>query len=227
MPADINRTEARNRIGRTGEADGSGHVWPPWEAVSRAPHYRPLRDAYNGGALIVTVTNRAIVVGMAATFIGLTALLVVAGIVVSPVLLAVAIPFAVVSYFLWYHATGRLKDRVRREAAQAGPSERERARQRARTAENRRDAYRTAGTTDGGFGAGATTGSGDPRNRVPPSGGMSEGEAYETLGLDRSADQDVIRSTYREEAKRLHPDGDEGDEEAFKELNEAYERLKD
>nr|WP_235271573.1 hypothetical protein [Halorubrum saccharovorum] len=53
------------------------------------------------------MTNRAIVVGMAATFIGLTALLLVAGVVVSPVLLAVAVPFAVVAYFLWYHASGR------------------------------------------------------------------------------------------------------------------------
>jgi len=56
---------------------------------------------------------------------------------------------------------------------------------------------------------------------------MSEREAYETLGLDRTADQETVRSTYRERAKRLHPDGEDGDEEAFKQLNEAYEALKE
>ncbi|WP_144797370.1 J domain-containing protein [Halorubrum depositum] len=188
------------------------------------------------------MTNRTIIVGMAATFIGLTALLLVAGVVVSPVLLAVAVPFGVVSYFLWYHASGKLRDRVRREAAHAGPTERERARRRARTAEHRRSARRTAGATDGGFGGAAaggarsTGGPGargpgaggrrDPRDRAPPTAGMTERDAYETLGLNRTADQETIRETYRERAKRLHPDGEDGDEETFKELNEAYELLK-
>ena len=187
------------------------------------------------------MTNRTIIVGMAATFIGLTALLLVAGVVVSPVLLAVAVPFGVVAYFLWYHASGKLRDRVRREAARAGPGEREQARRRARTAEHRRSARRTAGATDGGFGgaaAGGSRGAGgpgggaaggrrDPRDRAPPSRGMTERDAYEALGLDRTADQETIRETYRERAKRLHPDGEDGDEEAFKELNEAYELLKE
>jgi hypothetical protein len=191
------------------------------------------------------VTNRAIIVGLAATFIGLTALLAVAGVVVSPVLLVLAVPFGVVAYFLWYHASGRLRDRVRREAAQVGPAEHRRARQRARAAEHRRSAYRSAGTgsgaTDGGFGAdGARGGFGahgtangfggrdprDPRDRAPSTSGMTEREAYETLGLDRTAGQDAIRSTYRERAKRLHPDGEDGDEAAFKELTEAYDLLK-
>ncbi|KKF39793.1 molecular chaperone DnaJ, partial [Halorubrum saccharovorum] len=67
----------------------------------------------------------------------------------------------------------------------------------------------------------------DPRDRAPPASGMSEREAYETLGLDRTADSEAIRSAYRERAKRLHPDGADGDEAAFKELNEAYELLTD
>lgn len=181
------------------------------------------------------MTNRAIIVGLAATFIGLTALLAVAGVVVSPVLLVLAVPFGVVAYFLWYHASGRLRDRVRREAARAGPTEHRRARQRARAAEHRRSAHRSTGAggaTDGGFGAnGAASGFGgrgprDPRDRAPSTSGMTEREAYETLGLDRTAGQDAIRSTYRKRAKRLHPDGEEGDEAAFKELTEAYELLK-
>ncbi len=173
------------------------------------------------------MTNRPIIVGLAATFIGLTALLLIAGVVVSPVLLVVAVPFAVVSYFLWYHASGRLRDRVHREATRAGPTERERARQRARAAENRRYAYQAAGTTDGGR-SGSTRGAGasDPRDRAPRSDRMTERDAYETLGLDPSADQETIRSTYRDRAKRLHPDTESGDEGAFKKLNEAYEILK-
>ncbi|MFD1569792.1 J domain-containing protein [Halorubrum laminariae] len=181
--------------------------------------------------------NRSIVVGMAATFIGLTALLVISGIVVSPVLLAVSLPFGLVSYFLWYQASGRLRDRVRREAGRVGPRERERARQRARATEHRRAAHRRSGATDGGFGAdrtreaagtrrGVGASGSNPRDRAPR-GEMSEREAYETLGLDRTADQETVRSTYRERAKRLHPDGEDGNEEAFKELNEAYEALKE
>ena len=178
------------------------------------------------------MANRTVIVGMMATFVGLTALLVVAGVVIHPILLAVAVPFGVVAYLLWYHASGRLRDRVRREAERADPTERERARRRAEAAGNRRDAYRTAGVDAGGprgaNGAGdprGANGAGDPRDRAPTAGGMSEREAYETLGLDPGADRDAIRSTYRERAKRLHPDGDDGDEEAFKRLTRAYEAL--
>lgn len=181
------------------------------------------------------MANRTVLVGMAATFVGLTALLVVAGLAVNPILLALAVPFGFVAYLLWYHATGRLQDRARREAESIGPTERERARQRARATENRRDAYRTAGATAGSTRAGTTDGraggraraggGGDPRNRAPPSNAMSEREAYETLGLDPSADAETVRSTYRDRAKRLHPDADGGDEESFKRLNRAYEVL--
>ncbi|TKX67708.1 molecular chaperone DnaJ, partial [Halorubrum sp. SP9] len=94
------------------------------------------------------MTNRTIVVGLAGTFVGMTALLVIGGIVLHPIALALAVPFGAVSYFLWYHASGRLHDRARRSAEQAGPTERERARQRARTEANRERAYRAAG--DGG-----------------------------------------------------------------------------
>jgi len=193
--------------------------------------------------VIRRVENRTILVGLAATFIGLTALLLVGGVVVSPVLLAVAVPFGVVAYLLWYHASGRLREQMRVEADRIGPTERERARQRARAAENRRDAYRSAGagrrgerggggrtargarngrSTRGALGGGRSR---DPRERAPRTNGMSEREAYETLDLDRTADRETIRSRYRERAKRLHPDGEDGDEDAFKDLNRAYELL--
>jgi len=185
------------------------------------------------------VTNRTIVVGLAGTFVGMTALLVIGGVVLHPIALALAVPFGAVSYFLWYHASGRLRDQARRSAERAGPTERERARQRARAEANRERAYRAAGAADGRRGpragrrgarrpsAANGTGARDPRDRAPSTDEMSEREAYETLGLDRTADGETVRRTYRERAKRLHPDGEDGDEEDFKELNEAYEVLTD
>ncbi|SNR37448.1 J domain-containing protein [Halorubrum vacuolatum] len=186
------------------------------------------------------MSNRTILVGMAAAFVGLTSLLVVAGIVVNPLLLAIAVPFGAVTYFLWYHASGRLHAKARREAATAGPTERERARQRARAASNRREAYRTAGTTAGsgagrtetGRTAGASAGggwngsTGDPRERAPRVNTMTEREAYAALGLEPSADGDAVRSAYRQRVKRVHPDREDGDEEAFKRVTEAYELLR-
>jgi hypothetical protein len=187
------------------------------------------------------VTNRTIVVGLAGAFVGMTALLLIGGVVLHPIALALAVPFGAVSYFLWYHATGRLHDQARRSAEAAGPTERERARQRARAEANRERAYRAAGT-DGGRGASGRrggargpggpggrggTGARDPRDRAPAADRMTEREAYETLGLDRTADGEAVRRRYRERAKRLHPDGEDGDEEEFKELNEAYEVLKE
>jgi len=53
---------------------------------------------------------------------------------------------------------------------------------------------------------------------------------YETLGVDRNADEKEIKSAYRKLAMRYHPDRNPGDETAerkFKELNEAYETLRD
>ena len=197
------------------------------------------RESYGSGTPSTTVTNRTILVGMAATFVGLTALLVVAGVVVNPLLLAVAVPFGVAAYLMWFHASGRLRDRMHREAERIGPTERERARQRARAAENRRDAHRGAGAggshagPGGRGGAGASrsarfgTGSRDPRDRAPSTRAMSEREAYAALELDPNADHEAVRSAYRERAKRLHPDAEDGDEEAFKELNRAYEVLRD
>jgi len=64
-----------------------------------------------------------------------------------------------------------------------------------------------------------------PRARCRDDG--PEREAYETLGLDRTADGAAVKRAYRERAKRLHPDSDDGDEEAFKRLNKAYEVLTD
>ena len=53
---------------------------------------------------------------------------------------------------------------------------------------------------------------------------------YTTLEVPRDADEKAIKSAYRKKARKLHPDVNKTDasaEEHFKELNEAYEVLKD
>ncbi|WEX88586.1 molecular chaperone DnaJ [Sinorhizobium garamanticum] len=55
-------------------------------------------------------------------------------------------------------------------------------------------------------------------------------DLYETLGVGRSADEKELKSAFRKLAMKYHPDKNPGDAEAeksFKEINEAYETLKD
>lgn len=55
---------------------------------------------------------------------------------------------------------------------------------------------------------------------------MSAGapDYYEILGVSKDADEKAIKKAFRKLAQKHHPDAG-GDEEKFKEINEAYEVL--
>lgn len=59
---------------------------------------------------------------------------------------------------------------------------------------------------------------------------MAKADYYETLGVGRTADEKELKSAFRKLAMQYHPDKNPGDataEKKFKDINEAYETLKD
>lgn len=56
---------------------------------------------------------------------------------------------------------------------------------------------------------------------------MSKRDYYEVLGVAKAASDDEIKKAFRKAAVKHHPDKEGGDEQKFKEINEAYEVLKD
>lgn len=59
---------------------------------------------------------------------------------------------------------------------------------------------------------------------------MEYKDYYQVLGVDRGADEDTIKKAFRKLAKQYHPDANPNNaqaEQRFKEINEAYEVLKD
>ncbi|MCF7803858.1 MAG: TerB family tellurite resistance protein [Candidatus Marinimicrobia bacterium] len=75
---------------------------------------------------------------------------------------------------------------------------------------------------------------GSDRTRTRQSRHAAEENAYEILGVDRSADDEEVKEAYRKLARKYHPDkvshlGDEFTqvaEEKFKAINDAYQQVK-
>jgi molecular chaperone DnaJ len=59
---------------------------------------------------------------------------------------------------------------------------------------------------------------------------LAKADFYETLGVAKTADEKELKSAFRKLAMKFHPDKNPDDKDAerkFKEINEAYETLKD
>ncbi|OGL22308.1 molecular chaperone DnaJ [Candidatus Saccharibacteria bacterium RIFCSPHIGHO2_01_FULL_45_15] len=56
---------------------------------------------------------------------------------------------------------------------------------------------------------------------------MTKRDYYEVLGVSKDASADELKKAFRKAAVQHHPDKEGGDETKFKEINEAYEVLKD
>lgn len=56
---------------------------------------------------------------------------------------------------------------------------------------------------------------------------MNNKTLYDILEISESATQDEIKKAFRNLAKQYHPDSESGNEEKFKEINDAYEILSD
>jgi len=54
---------------------------------------------------------------------------------------------------------------------------------------------------------------------------MTKRDYYEVLDVNKSASEDEIKKAFRKAAIKHHPDREGGDEDKFKEINEAYEIL--
>jgi Zn-dependent protease with chaperone function len=184
------------------------------------------------------VHENRLVTGLAAAFAVMTAILAVGGLFIPPLFLP-AILFGAVTYFIYYQASGRLLNRVYRGVE----------RQAATESRGRRGGGR------GGFGAGPREEWTPPREEQRRAGrqrvrqervrqgGRQQGrrrrrqrvqqtgptprEASQVLGVAVDADESTVKRAYRERIKEVHPDADDGDEEEFKRVQEAYEVLTD
>ncbi|WP_338005340.1 J domain-containing protein [Natronoglomus mannanivorans] len=180
------------------------------------------------------VYRSPLVLGLAAVFAGLAALLVL-GTVVSGQLIAlfVAVPLGLTSYFMYYHGSGQLARAVHQQHRTgrrrptggfgAGPRSRGGPRTRAEREARARASGRAASQRGGRSRRHDRTR--DPRDRSPrTSSGPTRAEARDVLGVGPDADESEIKRAYRETVKEVHPDRG-GDEATFKRVTAAYDRL--
>jgi hypothetical protein len=154
----------------------------------------------------------------------MTVLFAVLAAVYSSVFLAMAAVFGLSAYFVWYHASGRLARRLYRGvegradpgAGGFGPGPRP-----------DWEPPGQGGRVGAGVGRGRRTGGRTGRARRDVGDEPSAREAYETLDLDPEADEAAVRAAYRRKVKEVHPDQPGGDEERFKQVQAAYDRLRD
>jgi hypothetical protein len=195
------------------------------------------------------VYGSRLVSALAAVFAAIAVLFAIFGVAANVGFFAVAALFGAVAYFMWYHASGRFAQRLYRGVEQraapggggrggrggfgAGPREDwdsprdESGQRRARAAGGQ---ARDGRGRVGGRRRQARAGGQRRRRRAAAAAqpsGPTAAEAYDTLELDRGADDDAVKAAYREKVKEVHPDSPDGDEEEFKEVQSAYERLTD
>ncbi len=167
------------------------------------------------------MNQNGLLLGVAAILMGITVVMLISGLAVSPILLVVALPFGAAAYLIWFHASGRLADRVRANPTAYTRSQRD-------------------GDAPGSFGAGAFSDgrfsreqTRQNRRRARATGAaaadsrprLTQREAAGILGVDVGADHAEIKQAYRSKVKTSHPDAPDGDEETFKSVRRAYETL--
>jgi len=164
------------------------------------------------------VDRNGLILGVSAVLFGITALMLIAGIVVNPFFLLAAVPFGASAYLLWYQASGKLADRIRSNPdsyARSPPGD------------NAGPGSFDAGPFEGRF-RGERTQRNRQRSRSTARAEQSEfsrSKARRILDVDQTADETDIKTAYRRKAKEYHPDTDSGDEEMFKKVSRAYETL--
>ncbi|WP_247009589.1 J domain-containing protein [Halorientalis litorea] len=187
--------------------------------------------------------HERLISGIAVALAVSAGVLAVLAVVYNLAILAIALALGAAAYFMWYQASGRLAARVYRSVEQQAADGRS-----ARTRTRRTGGTGGATRETGGFGAGPREdwtppgGQGRGRRSTRTNGGRqgrqrqrrtapsttegpSEREAYRLLGVEPGADEERVKRAYREKVKEVHPDTEDGDEEEFKRVNRAYERL--
>jgi len=81
------------------------------------------RETYPRRTRRPLVNETRLLLGLAGVLAGIAVLDVALGLVYSPVLVVVAVPFGLAAVLVWYHASGRMARHVRWRARRVGPSE--------------------------------------------------------------------------------------------------------